>query len=171
MRPGGGHAKGSAAEREVAVMLSKWWYGDKGYLWRRPGSEVRRYEKNPHSGDIVPTAEGIMQHNVEGYRWPFHVEVKSWKRGKLKIYNILDKPTMSPVHRIWRKAERKKRKDLKTMLVLRENTHDWLVFMYRDVWQLYFGVDAASPLIAFGPAGSIVGMLWKTVSKFRSKKG
>lgn len=171
MKKGGGHAKGTAAERKVAVMLSKWWYGQKGYLWRRPGNEVRRYEKNPHSGDIVPTAEGTMQHNVEGHRWPFHVEVKSWGKGKLKVYHLLDKQSMAPIIKIWNKASIKKRKDLKVMLVLRENAHDWLVFMNRDTWQFYFGVNAVSPFIAFGLTGSVVGMPWKIVSKLRSKKG
>ncbi len=171
MKKGGGHGKGTAAERKVAVMLSKWWYGQKGFLWRRPGNEVRRYEKNPHSGDIVPTAAGIMQHNVEGHQWPFHVEVKSWGKGKLKLWNLLDKQDRAPIIKIWNKATRKKRKDLKVMLVLRENAHDWLVFMHKDTWQFYFGINAASPFIVFGLMGSIVGMPWGTVSKLRSKKG
>lgn len=168
MKKGGGHAKGSAAERKVAVMLSIWWYGKKGYLWRRPGSEVRKYEKNPHSGDIVPTLASHGQYP----KWMFHVEVKSWKRGKLKIYHILDKTHQSPVLRIWKKAERKKRKDLKSMLVLRENAHDWLVFMSRSTFDFYFGNTATTSLIFadLGPFISfhdVIGIPWKTMAKLR----
>ncbi|KKK87678.1 hypothetical protein LCGC14_2750840 [marine sediment metagenome] len=130
MKKGGGKGKGTMAERKVAVMLSEWWFGGKGYLWRKPGNEVRNYERFPHSGDIVPTlATGFTD---EKWQWPFHVEVKSWGKGKLKLWNLLDKPDKAPIIRIWNKATRKKRKDLKVMLVLRENAHDWLVFMTRD---------------------------------------
>ena len=120
MKKGGGHGKGTAAERKVAVMLSKWWFGKKGYLWRRPGNEVRRYEKDPHSGDIVPTLASLRisgEDREQLITWPFHVEVKSWGKGKLKLWNLLDKQDKAPIIKIWNKAMRKKRKDLKVMLV------------------------------------------------------
>ena len=154
-------------------MLSVWWYGEKGYLWRRPGSEVRNYEKNAHSGDIVPTLAALI---VSGERrkqliaWPFHVEVKSWGAGKLKLYHLLDKQSMAPIIKIWNKATRKKRKDLKVMLVLRENAHDWLIFMTGETMSDYFGEDDLSPHITFGLMGSVVGMPWGVISKLRSHR-
>ena len=173
MKKGGGHGKGTAAERKVAVMLSAWWFGGKGYLWRKPGNEVRNYERFPHSGDIVPTHTYRYPKKdiAKQMQWPFHAEVKSWGKGKLKLWHLLDKQSQAPIIRVWDKAVRKRRKDLDVMLVLRENHHDWLIFMTRKTWRRYFGVDTASPSICFSSNGrSIVGMPWKVVARLTRKR-
>lgn len=123
MRKGGGAAKGGAFERKIARSLSTWWYGEEGYLWRRPGSGYRARQPMRHTGDIVPVADVPLPDP-----WPFHIEAKCWAKKRLKL-DLLLWPAKNPVRRIWVKAVNERRKDLVPMLILKANLIDPVAVM------------------------------------------
>ena len=123
MRKGGGAAKGGAFERKIARSLSTWWYGEEGYLWRRPGSGFRARQPMRHTGDIVPVADVPLPDP-----WPFHIEAKCWAKKRLKL-DMLLWPTKNPIRRIWVKAVNERRKDLVPMLILKANLVDPVAVM------------------------------------------
>ena len=133
MRPGGGHAKGSAFERKIARLLSKAYYGKEGYLWRRPGSEQRSGQPNLHTGDVVPLGNMVLPKP-----WTFHVECKAYKRDALRIYNLITDTRRSPIDKFFTKAFRTKRPDLMIVLVVKENKRNPMVFMH---WEDAYGHD------------------------------
>lgn len=128
MRPGGSHAKGFGHERQMARELSLWWYGEEGYLWRRSGNEARKYEKDAHTGDIVPTGS-----NPDPKGWIFHCELKFWKRGAFKLFNLIVDPDTCPVPKIWAKLmnDKKARPDLIPLLIIKENRQKDMICFFR----------------------------------------
>lgn len=121
MRPGGGASKGGAYERTLARQLSMWWFGDEGYLWRRPGPGSRFFNQNyRHTGDIVPVADRKFPAEKE---WIFHIEAKCWSKNRLKLDSLLW-PKKSPIIKIWRKVLEERRSDLIAVLILKANRTD-----------------------------------------------
>jgi hypothetical protein len=136
MRPGGGAKKGGSYERKLARSLSAWWYGDPGYLWRRPGSGHRVNMPHRHTGDIVP-----MSDLPAPDRWPFHVEAKCYAKKRLKLDMALW-PKRNPIGRIWRKAVAEKRKGLVPLLILKANNTDPVAVMRpKDVCHLLYCLE------------------------------
>ena len=141
MRPGGGAAKGGKYERTLARSLSKWWYGEEGFLWRRPGSGHRANMPHRHTGDIVP-----MYDKPAPDRWPFHVEAKCYSRTRLKLDKLLW-PERNPIRRIWRKAVAERRKGLVPLLILKANNTDPVAVMREkdaDTLMGCLGIDCDS---------------------------
>jgi len=127
MKPGGGAKKGSAFERKMAGVLSKWWYGETGYLWRRPGPGTRFFKKDKHrhSGDIVPSVD-----RRAPKEFPFHAELKCFSKARLKL-DMLLWPDRNPIKKIWTKALEERRAGLMPMLILKANNTPIICVMRR----------------------------------------
>lgn len=146
MRPGGGSKKGSAFERKMAGTLSKWWFGEEGYLWRRPGPGTRFFKKDKHrhSGDIVPSVDRKLP-----YDFPFHAELKCYSKQRLKLDKLLW-PNLNPIKDIWTKAIKEKRAGLIPMLILKANLIPIVCVMRRaDLKSLicHNGFDSVKDLV------------------------
>lgn len=146
MRAGGGHAKGSAFERKMARDISKWWYGNEGYLWRRPGPGTRFFKKDKHrhSGDIVPSVDRRLPRE-----FPLHIELKCYAKKRLKL-DMLLWPKRNPIQKIWNKTVDECRKDLFPMLLLKaNNTPVVCVMRVKDIERLIDdhtgGLDGVMP--------------------------
>lgn len=78
MRPGGGKAKGSQFERDVAHLCDKWWEVEKNTFWRTVSSGG--WEE---AGDIAPR----YRPNTTKVWWPFVLECKFYR--KIDLLSIL----------------------------------------------------------------------------------
>jgi hypothetical protein len=156
MKPGGGSAKGSAFERKMANELSIWYYGKAGYLWRRPGNEVRKHI-SVHTGDIVPVNDTPLP-----YPWPFHVELKHYRRGGLDLYDLMERGSSSALGKIWSKAVLTRRKDLIPMVIFKENRRS--LFCMIGYTGIYAYTAKIYPELYF-PALKISVAEWKYIRK------
>lgn len=125
MRLGGGSRKGSSFERKMARELSQWWYGRPDLLWRRSGNEVRVKQPTLHTGDVVPLGNEPLP-----YLWIFHVQLKHWKAGAFNWHTMLSDYYKSRVRAIWVEALKARRKDLVSLLIVKENNRPLLCFFH-----------------------------------------
>jgi len=143
MKRGGGAHKGGGFERKMARDLSTWWFNDPGYLWRRPGPGTRFFKNQPHrhTGDILPQADRRLP-----YAFPFHVECKFVKN--LDIIKLITDPNKSFINKTWVKAREEARNDLDVMLLVKQNHHKELIFLYRQTY-VKLGLDHEGSKIIF----------------------